>query len=217
MNEEIQNKIPELESLLFHFGNPLSLKRIASILQIKEEECTELILLLEGRMREDVSSGLMVMRNGDEVQLATKPEYQHVSGKIVEEEFKEQLTPAALETLSLIAYLGPVSRPTIDYIRGVNSSFIVRNLLIRGLIGREHGTERKNTYEYSITFDFLKHMGIRNVSELPEYEKYKQIFKDYERQEFQNREGEGQLISPIPPVQSNEVVQQEEQNDISHQ
>lgn len=217
MNEEIQNKIPELESLLFHFGNPLSLKRIASMLKIKEEECIELVSFLEGRMRENISSGLMVVRNGDEVQLATKPEYQHISGKIVEEEFKEQLTPAALETLSLIAYLGPVSRPTIDYIRGVNSSFIVRNLLIRGLIGREQGTERKNTYEYSVTFDFLKHMGIGNVSELPEYEKYKQIFEDYERQEFQNREGEGQLIPPIPSMQSNEVVQQQEQNDIPHQ
>ncbi len=214
MNEEIQKKIPELESLLFHFGNPLSTKRIASILKMKENECKELISLFENRMREDIFRGLMLVKNGDEVQLATKPEYQHISGKIVEEEFKEQLTPAALETLSLIAYLGPISRPTIDYIRGVNSSFIVRNLLMRGLIGREQGIERKNTYEYSVTFDFLKHMGIGNVSELPEYEKYKKIFEDYEQQEFQHKEEEKQsFLSP----QLAETGEEQQQNGISHQ
>ncbi len=203
MNEEIQNKIPELESLLFHYGDPISVKRIASMLQIKEKECEELVALFQTKLQEDPLRGLMVMKNGEEIQFVTKPEYQHVGGKIVEEEFKEQLTPAALETLSLIAYLGPISRPTVDYIRGVNSSFIVRNLLMRGLVERTQGTERKNTYEYSVTFDFLKHMGIGNISELPEYEKYKKIFGDYEKQEFQTQ-GEEKQISFSEPAQSSE-------------
>lgn len=203
MNEEIQQKIPELESLLFHYGDPISVKRVASMLKMRDKECEELVLLFQVKLQEDPFRGLMVMRNGEEIQFVTKPEYQHVGGKIVEEEFKEQLTPAALETLSLIAYLGPISRPTIDYIRGVNSGFIVRNLLMRGLVERAQGTERKNTYEYSVTFDFLKHMGIGNISELPEYEKYKKIFGDYEKQEFQIQ-GEEKQISSSELSQSSE-------------
>jgi chromosome segregation and condensation protein ScpB len=65
----------------------------------------------------------------------------------------------------------------IDFIRGVNSSYILRNLLMRGLIERERSS---NTYNYKITFDFLKHLGLNSVNELPEYEKYKNILEEYE-------------------------------------
>jgi segregation and condensation protein B len=213
MNEELEKKIPELEALLFHYGDPISLKRVASMLKIKEKECEELILSFQSKLQNDQFRGLMITKIGDEVQLVTKPEYQWIGGKIVEEEFKEQLTPAALETLSLIAYLGPVSRPTIDYIRGVNSSFIVRNLLMRGLVTRHQGEERKNMFEYSVTFDFLKHMGIGSVSELPEYEKYKKIFDEYESQEFQAPLGETQSPVDEQIKSGNEIAPSEEHNE----
>jgi segregation and condensation protein B len=77
---------------------------------------------------------------------------------------------AGLETLSIVLYLGPVSRSEIDYIRGVNSNFILRNLLMRGLVERiEHETD-KRSLKYRPTFELLSFLGIGSVEELPEYE-----------------------------------------------
>src|SRR3972149_1519044 len=90
----------------------------------------------------------------------------------LDEELKEELTPAGLETLSIIAYFGPVSKIKIDYFRGVNSAFILRNLLMRGLIDRSDKSKEEG-YAYSLNFDALKHLGISKIEELPEYEKYK--------------------------------------------
>jgi len=177
-----------LEALLFHYGEPVTLKKIASILRIKEAEASTLALALRETLAADATRGLMVLRNGDEVQLVTKPEFKDVGERIVEEEFREELTPAALETLSLIAYLGPVSRPTVDYVRGVNSSYTVRNLMMRGLIERFQEAEKGHAYSYRVSFDFLKHMGLSDARELPEYETYRGILAKFEAQEREAQE-----------------------------
>ena len=114
--------------------------------------------------------------------------FKNISEKLAKEEFKEDLTPAALETLSVVAYLGPMPRSMIDYVRGVNSSFMLRNLLMRGLVERTLSEKRKNVYEYRVSFDFLKHMGIGTIGELPEYEKYKNILASFETQGTGNPE-----------------------------
>ncbi|MEK7089850.1 MAG: SMC-Scp complex subunit ScpB, partial [Patescibacteria group bacterium] len=87
---------------------------------------------------------------------------------------------ASLETLSLIAYLGPVPRASIDYIRGVNSSFTIRSLVMRGLV--ERGNEKGASFHYRITERFLKHMGLTSIEQMPEYAKYKETLKQYEEQ-----------------------------------
>ena len=96
---------------------------------------------------------------------------------VAKEDLKEELTPAALETLSLIAYFGPLSRPQIDFVRGVNSSFIVRNLSVRGLVDRKQG--KGNAYVYTASVDFLKYMGAGSVQKLPDYEKYREMKTHY--------------------------------------
>jgi len=93
--------------------------------------------------------------------------------EFIKDEFREDLTPASLETLSLISYLGPVSRAQIDYYRGVNSSFILRSLLMRGLVERYNDPQRANVYLYQASFDLLKYLGISRVEDLPEYEKFR--------------------------------------------
>ncbi len=198
-NEEKENqKLGELEALLFHYGEPIPLKKAAAFLHIKEEEASAFADRLMEKLGADSASGLMLLRNGDALQLVTKPEFKDTGEKIVQEEFREELTPAALETLSLVAYLGPVSRPTIDYVRGVNSSFTMRNLLMRGLVERFH-PETGHAYEYRVSFDFLKHMGLDDARHLPDYEKYRDILKKFEAQERE----------PVPAAVSEEAVAEE--------
>lgn len=174
------SKIAELEVLLFHYGGPLPIKKIAKLIDVKEAECRELIEKLFLSLKENPLSGLMLLRDNDSAQLISKPEFASINEKLTKEEFREELTPAALETLTLIAYLGPTPRMTIDYIRGVNSSFTLRALLMRGLIDRKESVKRKNIYEYRVSFDFLKHMGLESAQELPEYEKYKDVLSKFD-------------------------------------
>ncbi len=180
MEEKNNNTIAALEALLFYYGEPLDVKKISKLLGTKEGECSVLIDELTIKLTSDDKSGLLLLKHGDLYQLATKPDLAWLGQKLVQEEFKEELTPAALETLSIIAYLGPVARSTVDYIRGVNSSFILRALLVRGLVTRHVQETRKNTFEYKVSFDFLKHLGLSRIEDLPEFEKYKNILTSFE-------------------------------------
>ena len=180
INETNPKKLAELEALLFHYGEPIAIKKIAKFLKIKEDECEELLGGLEQKLKEDPDRGLMLLRQGERSQLAAKPEFKSVNENLIREEFREELSPASLETLSIIAYVGPIPRSMIDYVRGVNSSFILRSLLMRGLVKREPDPKRKNAYEYRVSFDFLGHIGLSKQEELPEYEKYKDILQKFD-------------------------------------
>ena len=175
------NKKAALETLLFQYGEPVSIGRIADILELDENSARDFLRQLSDEFDSSPERGLMIVGNNDEFQLVTKPEFQSISQKLIREEFKDELSPASLETLSIIAYLGPIPRSTIDYIRGVNSSFTLRNLLIRGLIERNSG-QKSHIYHYQASFDFLKHLGLKGVEDLPEYDKYKDILKEFEIQ-----------------------------------
>ncbi len=179
MNKE-EEKIAAIEAFLFYYGEPVSVRKIAKFLDMKDDEVKSLVEKLASNLSSNEEAGLFILKNEEEVELATKPSLGWISKKLIEEEFKEELTPAALETVAIIAYLQPVTRAVIDYIRGVNSTFILRNLLIRGLATRNLQSGKKNVYEYSVSFDFLKHMGIASVENLPEYQKYKNILKKFE-------------------------------------
>ena len=96
------------------------------------------------------------------------------------EDIKEKLTPAALDTLSLISYLGPISRVRIDHLRGVNSSYSVRNLLMRGLIEKTTDAQQPHIAAYRASFDLLKFLGIGSIEDLPDYQKYKTITAEAE-------------------------------------
>jgi len=196
---EIENKnlSAAIEAILFVYGEPMEIKKIAKLLKTDEAAVKEALKNLEQEYLSE-NRGLKMVFSGDKVQLATKPDFASFLENFVKEEFKESLTPASLETLSLIAYLGPISRAQIDYYRGVNSTFILRSLLIRGLVERYPNPPKENVYPhtkrgfepsaqnitynprygvgvylYEPSFDLLKYLGISKVEELPEYEKFK--------------------------------------------
>lgn len=166
--------VSKLEALLFIYGEPMEIKKLAKILGVKESEVSEGLELLDKEIQRE-ERGLALMRDKGKVQLVTKPEFAKLLEDITKQEFIEVLTPAALETLSIIAYAGPISRADIEYIRGVNSSFIMRALLMRGLVERSVDPKRSNTYLYSTSFELLRHLGLTKNSDLPDYSKYKEL------------------------------------------
>ena len=184
--DKFGNLVAAIEAVLFVYGEPLEIKRVAKILQkrgitrndtrndaeIKEADIKIGLEELQQQYQSE-DRGLRLIFSDNQVQLVTKPRFVPLLENFVKEEFKENLTPAPLETLSLIAYLGPVSRTEIDYYRGVNSSFILRSLLLRGLIDRFPDPQKGNVFLYQPSFDLLKYLGLSKIEELPEYKKFK--------------------------------------------
>lgn len=170
--ENIKKSAAALEALLFIYGEPLTLNKIVSVLQINQEETEKVLDFLREKLKAE-ESGLTILQVGGRFQLGAKGEFADMAEKIIKEETRESLTQAALETLSIIAYSGPLPRSTIDFVRGVNSSFMLRNLLVRGLIERFPDSKKSNVYLYRISFDLLKHLNLTEIEALPEYEKYK--------------------------------------------
>ncbi len=172
----MNNPLPKLEALLFIYGEPIDIKKLAKILSLSEEKVKNGLTLLEEELKRD-ERGLALIWDKDRVQLVTKAEFSKLLEDITKEEFTEDLTPAALETLSIVSYAGPITRADLEYIRGVNSSFILRSLLIRGLVERSPDPKRPNAYIYSASFDLLKKLGLSKTTGLPNYQKYNDLVK----------------------------------------
>ncbi len=157
-----------LESLLFTSGHPLSYKKIAEISEISEEEIVLSLKELAGDYEQN-SRGLRLVFLDNKVQLVAAPESKEAMEKMIKSDFEEELSQAALETLAIIAYKGPVGRAAIENLRGVNCSFILQSLAIRGLIDKKNNPENGRSYVYNVTFDFLKHLGLNKLEDLPQY------------------------------------------------
>lgn len=157
-----------IESLLLAVGDPMKIAKLAKVIGVKEAEIESALLSLE----EDYvgKRGFALLRIGAEVQLATDPENGEFVSKLIKGEMQESLSQASLEVLSIVAYRGPVSRAEIEAIRGVNCSFTLRSLLIRGLVEKMENSDDNRRYLYMISFDFLKKLGVDNVNKLPEWE-----------------------------------------------
>lgn len=163
-------RLSQLEALLFVSGEPLAFKRLETLLGLNEEELKLALDLLEQRHREDQASGLMLIRHREAAELATKKEHLHLVEVFTKSFLQESLSKAALEVLAIIAYRAPIARSSIEAIRGVNCSFTLRNLLLRGLIEREENPEDTREYFYYPSFALLEKLGISAQKDLPDYE-----------------------------------------------
>ncbi len=157
----------QLEAYLFWKGEPIKTADLVKTLQTTADEIENairnLIHLYENR-------GVAVIYQNDEVQMVTAPAVANFIETLTREELSKDLGKAALETLAVIVYKGPISRSEVDYIRGVNSSFIMRNLLIRGLIEKVPSEKDARISLYRPTLELTKHLGLNSITELPEYE-----------------------------------------------
>lgn len=159
----------KIESLLFVAGKSLSVKKLAEILDSKKENVEKCLEELKEEYKSR-DGGIILLKNGDEYQFATSPKNSELVSQYLKEETEGELTRPQLETLSVIAYRGPITKPELEQIRGVNCSLILRNLLIRGLIEEEEDAKSTEP-RYKISFEFLRHLGVSNVEELPDYKK----------------------------------------------
>ncbi|HTK60167.1 MAG TPA: SMC-Scp complex subunit ScpB [Candidatus Baltobacteraceae bacterium] len=162
----------EIESLLFVSSRPLSVKRLADVTGHSKDEVKKALEALTAELDARAESGFILMRSGDEVQLATSPDHAAMVKDFLKDESFGELTRPALETLTIIGYRGPLTKAELEQIRGVNCSLILRNLMIRGLVETEGGKADDPTAPalYRATFDFLRYLGLRETAELPDYE-----------------------------------------------
>lgn len=154
-------------SILFVASKPVSLKELAEILDVEASEIKEAVAAL---VSDNQNSGIIILAHNNKLQLSSSPDNSSFVKKFLSLELREKLTDAALETLAIILYKQPVSKAEIENIRGVNSQYIIRQLLIRGLVEKIASASDKRMQLYKTTLEFMQHLGIKNMSDLPDFE-----------------------------------------------
>ncbi len=158
----------KIEAALFLSTKPMGLRRLADIVGVKESDVrSALEELMLVRNVDDVGVHLLLQDN--QAQLVTNPQFGDVLDRLSKEEIESELTRPQLETLTIIAYRGPITKPEIEQIRGVNCALILRNLLMRGLIDERDDANRLQSI-FTVTPDFLRYIGLHAIAELPDYE-----------------------------------------------
>ena len=155
----------QLEAMLFVAAQPVSTAQLATALDVSPSVVERSLNELEASL---ATRGLRLQRHGGRFQLTTAPQLAELIERFLGLEATTHLSRAALETLAIIAYQQPVTRPQIDSIRGVNSDSMMKSLLSKGLIlesGRADGPGRPILY--STTPEFLQHFGLNSILEMP--------------------------------------------------
>ncbi len=160
--------ISKLESILFVSNKPLTAKQLAKHVESGEETVTQALHEL-GQLRKD--NGIVLLDTGNEYQLATNSTHSELVKNFLNADLRESLTEATVEVLAIIAYRQPISKAEIEAIRGVNSQYSIRALLMRGLIEKVPNPNDARGSYYHITTEFLQHLGITSVADLPEFNK----------------------------------------------
>lgn len=185
----------QIEALLFYTTEPMTAKKIAKILGKKESEVQQTFDELEASFTD---RGIALVRNDDTVMLGTHPDAHGIIEQLRKAELGGALTRAAVETLTIVTYRNGITKSEIDYIRGVNSNFILRNLMMRGLVERTPNPADKRSPLYKPTMDTLSYLGITSVRELPDFEnlqaKLDAVHDEYVVAGEQVDEGEDQTI-----------------------
>ncbi|MEK7508393.1 MAG: SMC-Scp complex subunit ScpB [Patescibacteria group bacterium] len=158
----------KIESVLFIAAKPLTVKKLAEFTEMEEKEISEALNVLKEKYNHQ-ENGIQLMNNGKEWQMITNPDNSKLVKQYVQDENTGELTRPSLEALTIVAYRGPITKLELEQIRGVNCSLILRNLMIRGLIQTEEDKARVQLV-YTVTLDFMRFLGLRELSELPDYE-----------------------------------------------
>lgn len=168
-----------VEGLLFLSGEDgLTLEEISNVIEKDSNEVKSIIKELYN----DYSSndrGIQIEFLGNHFKLTTKKEHKEYYKKLTTDEENSILSQSALETLAIIAYNAPLTRVDVDNIRGVNSSYVVRRLLLKGLIeevGRSDAPGRPRLY--NVTPRFLDYFGLGSIDELPKLEEQQEIIDE---------------------------------------
>jgi segregation and condensation protein B len=158
--------VSKIESLLFVSNKPLSVKQLAKFSGGNEYDVTEALRQLKEQRN---NSGIVLLEAPDGYQLATNSINTEEVKNFLNADLRESLTEATVEVLAIIAYRQPISKAEIESIRGVNSQYSLRALLMRGLIEKIPNPNDARGMLYQVTTEFLQHMGITSVNDLPNF------------------------------------------------
>lgn len=152
-----------IEGVLFYTGAPQKKSKLMGMFDVTEEDLLSAITQLKNRLEQ---GGVRLLETELELQLVTAPEMSEFIAELRKGELSQDIGKAGAETLAIVLYREPISRGEIDRIRGVNSAFILRNLMTRGLIER---TALKNSHQFRTTPALLQHLGVTSKQELPHF------------------------------------------------
>ena len=201
----MENLNNTIEAILFALGREISAMEIANTLEVEEADVLSAIESLKEKY--NATQGVTLIEVNGQVQLVTNNKYYEDVNKFVENKKRKNLSVAAQETLSIIAYNPKITKTEIENIRGVNSDFAVSRLLECGLIEE---VARLNLpgrpAAYSVTNEFLRSCGIEKVEDLPDYENIKikdeqMLVTDYSEDSEENVDS---------AIENNEEVETEE-------
>ena len=154
-----------IESILFVAGRPVTAKELQKATGRPADEVVAALLELQAERKD---SGIVILEQGEKYLMSSNAENSQAVKDFLNTDLREKLTDAAIETLAIITYKQPVSRAEIESIRGVNSQYTIRLLAMRGLIEKAVHKDNRSNY-YQTTHEFLQHMGIKNIKDLPEF------------------------------------------------
>jgi segregation and condensation protein B len=156
----------QIESIIFYKGEEISFSELIKLIKISKEE---LDTHLENIKNKYIDSGIKIVTTDNSVLMTTSEDSSEIIEELEKEEYEKDLSKAAMETLAIILYRGPLKRSMIDFIRGVNSQFTLRNLLIKGLIEKVPDPKDERSYLYKPTLDLLRFMNLGNIKDLQEF------------------------------------------------
>ncbi len=172
----LMNLDSKIEAILFWKSEPISIKKLSEILKVSPAQIEESAKILDNKLKD---RGLDLLWHDNQLELRTNSSSSEIIKNLSREELSKDLGKAGLETLAIILYKGPVKKSEIDYIRGVNSQFILRNMLVRGLIKRQVDPKDARSFVYKASFDLLSHLGIKTLRDLPEFENIKNQLENF--------------------------------------
>ncbi len=156
-----------IEGFLFYKSAPQKKQTVIKIFDLSKEDFTLALNVLKERL---LSGATRIIETDNDIQLVTCTEFAPVIEAMRKNELKSDIGKAGAETLAIVLYQAPISRAEIDRVRGVNSSFILRNLMVRGLVERLHD-KNTNSYKFTVTPALLAQLGVTHKHDLPDFAK----------------------------------------------
>lgn len=176
-NLDLNNLKKQILAVLFLMAEEVKISTIINNLKIKDIQNEDIENAIIELAKDLEKLGLIIIKSEaktkDNIQykLVLSNEYTEIAESIRKEELEGALTPAALQVLTICAYLGASSKSQISFIRGVQSTQSIRSLMVRGLL-------KKVSEKYVLSIDAIQNLGIKQIEDLPEYDKIKQDFKE---------------------------------------
>lgn len=168
-----------IEAVLFYKAEPVKKSALAELFAVSIEEIEAALIQLSQALS---ARGIRLTTTDVYAQLVTAPETSDTIEVVRKDEIKGDIGKAGAETLAIILYRGPLSRIELDKIRGVNSSFIIRNLLIRDLVERRPHPTDSRSFIYATSPTLLNHLGVSRKEDLPEYAQIMTALEQFENQ-----------------------------------